>query len=147
MYENNYNNCVWLKEQLRISLFCVGRDTDLKLFWCISNWVLENSSDTQCQIRMPSTRKEQYQKNAMDHHFYSHNILLIWRFSSLLLTALKASIKNQMSFSWSSWVTWWAHHQFVHIPHQGILSSSFTAWRTSAIWKNKMSPTLFKDVV
>lgn len=87
----------------------------------------DHSSDTQYQIKMSPTWKEQY------------GIFQV-------LTTLKASIKHQMSFSRSSWVTWWAHHQFVHIPHQGILSSSFTAWRTSAICANKINYTLFKGV-
>lgn len=73
-------------------------------------------------------------KNTLgDQQFTPHIILLTQRFSEFILTALKASIEDQMSFPRGSCVAWRAHHQFTDIPHQDILSSSFTAWREDAI--------------
>ena len=49
--------------------------------------------------------------------------------SSQLLTALQASIEDQVSFPLGSRVPWWGDRQLVDVAHQCILPTGLTTWR------------------
>ncbi len=58
------------------------------------------------------------------------------------LTTLKAGVEDDMTFLGKSSVSWRGDHQFVHIPHQSILSPCFIICHKK---KNKKNIYVFQQ--